>query len=191
MADLLQEGVIPPEQRWTWIPPGSRNPAITKWIELGILFGGMFPVTFLLLGGWSQFLSYASFSVPGDYPTSFVIDVMPAFVTVVFTLKILSQYPRRIGLGDDGVRVDTRLRPRVVPWSSLRPSENPPDGDWATLIDQSRIKSANKWFPVTRGQALAILTDRRAPTALFPPEFWQWLGRPPPSQTNSLPTGAS
>jgi hypothetical protein len=82
----------------------------------------------------------------------------------------------RVGIGDDGIRVVTRLRTSNVAWSSIRPGMGLPKGDWCALRYGMTQRTGPSIVWITKDQARAILTHPKSPSGLFPPEYWSWLG---------------
>jgi len=176
LAEIRSEMDTDGEVRW--VPsPGmpSRNYAIIA------LFLGYVAFLDFLVGtsrGWSTLQSALEFSSSrGDWGLTVVFWEFNAGLLVVIVAVSLWTTTVRIGLGRGGIRVVTRLRTRVVPWQALRPAASSPKGRWGLLraADTPGQRSPRAFF-VTRDQARLILTHPNAPSSLFPPEYWSWIG---------------
>jgi hypothetical protein len=108
----------------------------------------------------------------------FLLYYVFASMTLTSVLLVFRNATSRIGIGASGVRVVCRLRTRDFPWESLRPGIAPPSGKWAAFNAGFSTWTGLRYFWVSIDQARAILTDPKAPRALFPPEYWSWIGVP-------------
>lgn len=133
--------------------------------------------------GLAALLRAIAFSpVGGAWSETVVFYFMFVAAPVAVLLMSLYMGTVRIGLGDPGLRIVTRLRTRDVPWESIRPGWDSPKGEWTFWRFHETRRTGPSIFWLTRDQARAVLSDPKAPSALFPPEVWTWAGlTPPPS----------
>ena len=173
---------------WSWIAAPTHPPDFWVRVILGVFFASIIPFTFILVGGWGADLFWRAltFALPNDsfsFGAALYLDLIGVPTVVIGSAFWWT--PIRIDIGPNGVRVDRRFHPRTIRWENLRPSALPPHKEWgwmagwtkASFLGPSGTMGQN--FPVSRTQAIAILAHPKAPAALFPPEFWEWLDRPP------------
>ncbi len=179
---------------WEWVEARGFPPIFWVRILLAGFFGSVLPVGMVLIGGpiWSWRL--LSFSAP--YEPIFLSGAVWFDVLGVPTILVVSAFystPRRIGFGPGVVRVDSWLRSRTIAWNDLRPSSLHFYKEWGYLAGWRAgslfmpAGTQGQSFPLNREQAAAIVAHPSAPVGLFPPEFWKWLGFPPPPGT-ALPS---
>ena len=142
----------------------------------------------LLLGiapGWHDLERVAKFSPPGGaWALTVIFWEFNAGLPLAVLVASLWTATVRIGLGLEGIRLVTRFRTRDVPWPAIRPGTHSPRGNWVFLRQAaSAQQKSSRMFWVTRDQARLILTHPNAPSSLFPPEYWSWVGTERPSQT--------
>jgi hypothetical protein len=170
----------------TWVAAKGVPPRqLATLIFVPICFALAFEVGGFSLGALLQSLG---FSPPGGLLIdSGLVYALGAVLPIIVILGILNQTEIRIGIGDRGIRLVSRLRTRDVPWDALRPSTTTPSGMWGLLTIRIPHHSEPHAFWVTREQARAILAHPNAPRSLFPPEYWIWLGLPPQSSLTHCP----
>lgn len=115
-----------------------------------------------------------------------VVYFIGVLLPIVTVLGLLSQTEIRIGIGPSGLQLVSRVRRREVSWAQLRASTTTPSGKWGLVALRGTKRSNGGAFWVTRDQARAILSHPDAPSDLFPPEYWDWIGIPTPQTPPSL-----
>lgn len=169
------------ESNWKWVTAsGLPRRLVAVWIVFTAVAAGFLVEQALFYGGRGLLLALELRAPDGDPTTIIVVYMFGVFFPILLIVLLLSVTEVRIGVGPAGLRLISRLRTMDVRWDALGPGGTTPTGEWGTIRrGQSELRGPF-YFWVTREQARAILSHPEAPATLFPPEYWRWIGLPPP-----------
>lgn len=170
-----------------WVPADGLPPRALGPLLMMISIGLALVLEVGLLGGTSAIVRALEFKPRQMNGVLIVNDILIVWLfgviaPMVAVLSTLNRTQTRIGVGKAGLRLISLLQSKEVPWDRLRPSETPPSRQWVLFRFGYSEWRGPISFWASKEQARAILSHPDAPRGLFPPEYWNFIGEPRPSE---------